>query len=47
METMDGMPLLGRDVEIELAQETSSVNEGMKHPSPVKHMTVTRRTSRF
>jgi RNA recognition motif-containing protein len=47
MESMDGMPLLGREVEIEIAQETSSVYERAKHPSPVKTLAATRRTSRF
>jgi hypothetical protein len=46
-ETMDGMPLHGRDVEIELAQETASIDEGTKHPSPVRAMASTRRTGRF
>jgi hypothetical protein len=47
MEAMDGLPMLGREVEIELAQANSSVYEENQHPSPVKSMVATRRASQF
>lgn len=35
MEAMDGVPLLGREVEIEFAKEPVSVYEREKHPHTV------------
>jgi hypothetical protein len=47
MEAMDGLPLLGREVEIELAQETTSVYDRKRHPIPVKPMVATPRDKSF
>ena len=35
MEAMDAMPLLGREVEIELVKETPSAPERKKYPHPI------------
>jgi hypothetical protein len=43
MEAMDGLPLLGREVEIDLAQGTTPVYDKKNHPMPVKPMVATPR----
>jgi RNA recognition motif-containing protein len=47
MEAMDGLPLLGREVDIELAQEATSVYDRKEHPTPVKPMVATPRDKSF
>jgi hypothetical protein len=47
MEAMDGLPLLGREVEINLAQETKPVYDKKKHPIPVNPMVATSRDKSF